>query len=403
MKQTFDVRGGPADGRAHLPLLRAALIQQGLDGIYIPHEDEYQNEYLPAANERLAWATGFTGSAGSALIFAERAVLFTDGRYTLQAADQVDRALIDIVDMPDPGPFGWLAGQDLAGQVIGYDPKLMSPNDLAKFKAAATRAGADLHAVSSNPVDMAWKDRPAQPAAKILPHDLTYAGQASADKRHAIAKVLGAAGADAAVITAPASIAWLFNIRGGDVACTPLPLGRAIIHADGTAAVYTDPAKVDDALRAHLGNAVTVHAFTALEEGLQSLSGQSVSLDPDTASAWFFTTLEAAGAHILQADDPCALPKACKNAAELKGTAAAHRRDGAVLVQFLHWLETQAQSGTVTEIDAVTRLERFRDATGKLKDLSFESISGAGPNGAIVHYRVSTATNRVLERGSLFS
>lgn len=402
MRQNFDARGGPSDGRAHLPLLRAELASAGLDGFYIPHEDEYQNEYLPAANERLAWATGFTGSAGAAFVFTDRAVLFVDGRYTLQGREQTPEELIDVAAMPEPGPFGWLAEQSLAGQRIGYDPRLMSPNDLDRLAKAATRAGAELVALDDNPIDRAWQGRPAQPQAPVVPHPLDFAGEAAEAKRARIGRALEAAGADVAVITAPASLAWLFNIRGGDVACSPLPLGRAILRADGTAELFLDEAKTDDALRRHLGNGVTLSPLSALDSGLAALKGQTIRLDPDTASAWFFNALEAAGATILRAQDPVLLPKAQKNAAEIAGTTRAHGRDGLAVTRFLHWLATEAQSGDVTEIDAAIRLEQFRDELGEIQDLSFETISGAGPNGALPHYRVSSASNRVLARGSLY-
>ncbi len=402
MRQTFDIKGGPQDGRAHLPLLRREMQALGLDGFYVPHEDEYQNEYLPDANERLAWVTGFTGSFGSAFVFLDRAVLFADGRYTLQAADQTDPALITVEGVPDPGPFGWLARQSLVGRTIGYDPRLMSPNDVAALSAAAENAGARLVAVTDNPVDRAWTDRPAQPRAKVVAHPVRYAGVAHADKLAQIAAQLAADGASAAVLTSPASIAWAFNIRGGDVSCTPLPLGRAILRADGSAELFLDEAKIDAALRRHLGNRVTLRPLSELECGLDALAGQTVSLDPDVASAWFFDRLAAAGATILRQRDPVAIPRACKNASELKGTIAAHQRDGVALTRFLHWLATEAQSGDVTEIDAALRLEAFREELGNLSDLSFPSISGAGPNGALPHYRVSTATNRKLARGSLY-
>ncbi len=402
MRQSFDIRGGPAIGRANLPKLRAELRRQGLDGVFVPHEDEYQNEYLPEANERLAWATGFTGSAGAALIFSDRAVVFVDGRYTLQAADQLADELFDTAPLPDPGPSGWLAAQRLDGAVIGYDPKLISPNELQSLQTGVEAAGATLRATETNPIDAAWTDRPAQPAAAVSIHDISFAGESAEHKRARIAETLQAAGVDAAVIPSPASIAWLFNIRGGDVACTPLPLGRAVLHADGAAALYLDEAKTSDALRAHLGNGVALRPLKALERDLGDLAGRAVSLDPATASAWFFETLRRAGATVHRAPDPCAVPKACKNEIEIAGAKRAHERDGAALTRFLHWLDTEAQSGEVTEIEAVEKLEAFREATGGLQDLSFETISGAGPNGAVVHYRVSTATNRPLERGSLF-
>ncbi|PKP82989.1 MAG: X-Pro aminopeptidase [Alphaproteobacteria bacterium HGW-Alphaproteobacteria-18] len=402
MRQTFDIKGGPQDGRAHLPLLRRELTAQGLDGLYVPHDDEYQNEYLPDANERLAWASGFTGSFGSAFVFADKAVLFADGRYTLQAADQTDPALFEVVGIPDPGAFGWLAQQSLTGKKVGYDPRLMSPNDVAALAAAAAKAGAELVAVSENPIDAAWTDRPSQPMAKVVPHSVKHAGLAHDDKLAAVGAQLARDGADAAVLTSPASLAWAFNIRGGDVSCTPLPLGRAILKADGSAELFIDEEKTDGALRRHLGNRVTLRPLSKLEEGLTGLSGKTVSLDPDVASAWFFDELQSAGAKILRQRDPVALPRACKNDAEIKGTTAAHARDGIALTKFLHWLDTEAQSGEVTEIEAVMKLEAFREDLGSMTDLSFPSISGAGPHGALPHYRVSTASDRKLARGSLF-
>ncbi|MAN47540.1 MAG: aminopeptidase P family protein [Alphaproteobacteria bacterium] len=402
MRQTFDIKGGPQDGRAHLPPVRDQLKAQGLDGLYVPHEDEYQNEYLPDANERLAWVSGFTGSFGSAFVFTDRAVIFADGRYTLQVADQTDPDLWEIQNVPEPGPFGWLRLQDMSGKKIGYDPKLMSPNDVAAMESAAKMAGAELIAVEQNPIDLAWEDRPEQPSAQVVPHDVKYAGVAHHEKRLQIGKDLKTEKLDAAIITSPASIAWAFNIRGGDVSCTPLPLGRAILFADGSAELYLDEVKVSDALRQHLGNSVTLRPLSELEAGLAGLKGKSVSVDPDVASAWFFDQLEQVGAKAVRQRDPVALPKACKNEAELAGTSAAHIRDGVALTRFLHWLDTEAQSGEVTEIDAAIKLEEFRESLGGLDDLSFPTISGAGPNGALPHYRVSTASNRKLERGSLY-
>ena len=402
MKQNFDVKGGPQVGRENLPKLRAELAKLSLDGFYVPHEDEFQNEYLPDANERLAWVSGFTGSFGSALILTDRAALFIDGRYTIQAADQTDHHLFERVAVPDPGPFGWLSQQSLSGQTIGYDPALMTPNDVDAFEAAARKAGASISAVEVNPIDAAWQDRPAQPMADVTPHQIEFSGQASNEKRAQIARELKDSGADAVVITSPASIAWLFNIRGGDVACSPLALARAIVRDDGSAALFLDPAKETSGLREHLGNEVSVEPMSALEPALQGLSGQTISLDPALASAWFFQKVKQAGATILRQQDPVMLPKSRKNATELAGTAAAHRRDGAAVTRFLHWLDTEAQTGTMTEIDAALKLLDFRTVDPAMKDMSFETISGAGPNGALPHYRVSSASNRPLERGSLY-
>ena len=402
MRQTFDIKGGPQDGRAHLPLLRKELVQLGLDGFYVPHDDEYQNEYLPDANERLAWVSGFAGSFGSAFVFADRAVIFADGRYTLQAADQTAPELWERQGIPDPGAFGWLAKQKLSGKTVGYDPRLMSPNDVTALKSAADAAGAKLVAVEENPIDKAWQGRPPQPTAEVVPHNVKYAGVAHDDKRAEIGKALEAAGVDAAVLTSPASLAWAFNIRGGDVSCTPLPLGRAILFRDGTADLFLDEVKVSPKLRKHLGNTVTVRPLSEVEQGLGELAGKTVSLDPDLASAWFFDKVEAAGGKIVRQRDPVALPRACKNEAEIRGTTAAHIRDGVALTKFLHWLATEAQSGKVTEIEAAIKLENFREAVDGLADLSFPSISGAVEHGALPHYRVSTASDRTLERGSLY-
>lgn len=385
-----------------LPLVRRELAEQGLDGFYVPHEDEYQNEYLPDANERLAFVSGFTGSFGAAFVFTSRAVIFADGRYTLQVADQTDPKLWEIQAVPDPGAFGWLARQNLKGVKIGYDPKLMSPNDVAALKSAGAEAGASILVTDDNPIDRAWKNRPTQPTAKAVAWPVKFAGCAHTDKLAELGEGLARDKADATVLTSPASIAWAFNMRGGDVTCTPLPLGRAIVNADGSAELFIDEVKVTPELRRHLGNKVVVRPLSQLEDGLRALSAKTVSLDPDVASAWFFDQLARAGAHILRQRDPVAVPRARKNAAEIKGTTAAHARDGVALTRFLHWLDTEAQSGTVTEIEATIKLEEFREALGNLDDLSFPSISGAGPNGALPHYRVSTASNRKLERGSLF-
>ncbi|MCA8891408.1 MAG: aminopeptidase P family protein [Hyphomonas sp.] len=402
MRQTFDIKGGPQDGRAHLPLLRKELGNMGLDGFYVPHDDEYQNEYLPDANERLAWVSGFTGSFGSAFVFTDKAVIFADGRYTIQAADQTDPELWERQAIPEPGAFGWLAKQKLSGKTVGYDPRLMSPNDVTLLQAAARKSGATLVSVDENPIDKAWADRPPQPMAEVAPYHVKYAGVAHDEKRAEIGKALEEDGIDAAVLTSPTSLAWAFNIRGGDVMCTPLPLGRAILHKDGTADLFLDEAKVSPKLRKHLGNTVTVRPLSEIDEGLGELAGKTVSLDPDLASAWFFDTVEAAGGKIVRQRDPVALPRACKNEAEIKGTTAAHIRDGVAVTRFLHWLDTEAQSGKVTEIEAAIRLENFRDENDSLKDLSFPSISGAVEHGALPHYRVSEASDRTLELGSLY-
>jgi Xaa-Pro aminopeptidase len=399
MFQTYDDHGGPALGRAHLPLLRAAMARLELDGFIVPHEDEYQNEYVPPAYDRLAWTTGFTGSAGAAIVLADEAAIFVDGRYTLQARDQVDGALFAQRDLVDGGPAAYLRERAKPGMRIGYDPKVISPETLERYRSAASSGGAILVPVSPNPIDAIWDDRPPIPAEPVVPHALDYAGEASAEKRKRLADALDA---DAAVITSPASLAWLFNIRGRDVKATPLPLGAAILYGDAHADLFLAPEKVSPELRDWLGNEVALKQPEDLDAALAALCEKQVRIDPQSASAWFFAELEKAGARIIRGVDPVVMPRATKNAAEVAGTRAAHARDGAALTRFLHWLATYAQDNRVTEIEACKKLEAFRAETGMLKDLSFDSISGAGDHGAIVHYRVTTRTDKPLDRDSLF-
>lgn len=397
MRQTFDETTDPSFGSRHLPPLRAAMAAQGLDGFLAPHEDEHQNEYLPAANDRLGWISGFTGSAGAAVILADKAALFVDGRYALQAPQQVDTALFEIHDLVDGGPSAWLKANVQSGQVIGYDARLHSPDSLAHLRLAVEQAGGVLRAVDDNPLDAAWgADRPAQPTAPVVAHPLDYAGEPSAEKRRRVAAAMNA---DAAVLTAPSSIAWLFNVRGGDVIRSPLPLAQAILRRDATATLFIDPAKVSEGLADWLGPEVTLASPDALEAALEALHGQVVAIDPAQSSAWYFDRLEAAGARVYRTPDPCALPRAAKNAVEIEGSRRAHRRDGAALSRFLHWVDTR--NAPVDEIDAVGTLEGFREATGALKDLSFDTIAGAGANGAVVHYRPTTRTRRAAEAGDL--
>ncbi|WP_409021069.1 M24B family metallopeptidase [Brevundimonas vesicularis] len=372
---------------------------QRLDGLLVPHEDEHQNEYLPDANERLAWVTGFTGSAGAGVVLSDKAAVFVDGRYTVQVKAQTDESLFQRV--PLAGLNDWLSSNVQAGQVIGYDPRLHSPDALIGLRAAVEKAGGTLKAVEANPIDLAWSDRPAQPQAPVVPHPEQYAGESAASKRAHIGKDIAAKGADAAVLTAPSSLAWLFNIRGGDVIRSPLPLGQAIVRADGSARIFLDPAKVTEELPAWLGNEVTLEAPGALPEALASLSGQKVVIDPSISSAWYFEALEGAGATIVRAMDPCAIPRACKNEVEIEGSRRAHIRDGAALTRFLHWVDTVAQKELPDERGVVEALERFREATGELKDLSFDTIAGVAANGALPHYKPVGTKIRRMEQGSL--
>lgn len=402
MIQNFEVQGGPDYGQRNLPKLRKALEKAGLDGFLVPHEDEYQNEYLPDCNERLMWVSGFTGSAGAAVVMTDTAAMFVDGRYTLQVGAQVDNDLFSYERLEGGGVAAWLKANTSKGQTIGYDPRLHSPAALDTFRKAVALSGAMLKPMDSNPIDAAWDDRPAAPTAKLTIQPLNFAGESHADKRTRIGEAIAEKNAEAALITSPASIAWLLNIRGGDVMCTPLPLSAVIVKANGQVDLFVKPEKLNDEVRTHLGNDVSIRTEEDIADGLAALKGQSVIADPSVSSAWYFETLKAAGANVIKAQDPVALPKACKNAAEIAGTTEAHKRDAVPLIKFLHWLDTDAQSGERDEIDAAGQLEHFRHETGQLKDLSFESISGAGSNGAIVHYRVSKATTKKLAKGSLF-
>lgn len=401
MRQTFDESTDPSFGPRHVPLIRAAMARQGLDGFLVPHEDEHQNEYLPAANDRLAWASGFTGSAGAGVIMIDRAAVFIDGRYTLQVREQVDQGVFEIRDLVEGGVPAYLETAG-AGAIIGYDARLHSPQALDALKAAAAKAGAQLKPVAVNPLDEAWgAERPAQPAAPIVPQPVDYAGEDSASKRGRVGASLAGLGADAAVITAPASIAWLFNVRGGDVIRSPLPLSQAIVNADGTARLFIDPAKVTEDLPAWLGNQVSLESPDALDAALAELAGKSVLVDPGQSSAWYFDTLTAAGARVVRGMDPCTMPRACKNQVEIEGTREAHRRDGAALTRFLHWLATEGQTNPPDEKEAVAKLEGFREDTGVLKDLSFDTIGAANGHGALPHYRPTERSNERAAMGSL--
>jgi Xaa-Pro aminopeptidase len=402
MFQTYDVRGGADQGRKAIPLIRAQIKGLALDGLFVPHEDEWQNEYLPACTERLAWATGFTGSAGAAIIMNDRAILFSDGRYSLQSAAQTAPELIERRDLVEAGPIVWLKTEAPAGAKIGYDPRLLAPDMLARLQEAALESNVTLIALEANPIDLAWTDRPGAPTAEIVPHLESFSGESSSSKRSKLGEKLTGDGIDAAILTSPAALAWLFNIRGRDVSRTPLTLGSAVLNKDGTATLFVKPEKVTPALRAFLGNEVAIASDEAFEAALTSMSSQRVLVDPGVSSAHVFGLLQAGEATIIRGPDPTIAPRATKNETEISGARRAHARDGVALVRFLHWFDQEAPKGSLTEIDACKALEAFRMETGALQDLSFDAISGSGPNGAIVHYRVTEETNRPLDQDNLF-
>ncbi|NKB49430.1 MAG: M24 family metallopeptidase [Alphaproteobacteria bacterium] len=387
-----------------LAALRAHLAAAGLDGFIVPHADEHQNEFLPPRAERLAWLTGFSGSAGMAVILADRAAIFVDGRYTLQVRNQVKADLYSFHHLIEAPATDWVAENLSEGARLGYDPWLHGVRGVDRLRQACDKAGAELVAVDPNPVDAVWTDQPAPPQTPVVPHELRFAGRASTEKRAELAQKLTEGDIAATVLTQPDSIAWLFNVRGNDVSHTPLPLSFAILNADATVDWFVDPAKTSQALIAHLGNGVACHDPDAFGPALDRLgdAGARVQACPDTAASWVFDRLTAAGADIRRAADPVTLPKAIKNAVELDGTRAAHRRDGAALTRFLAWLAATAAEGEITEIGAVEKLAEIRSDGDLFRELSFDTISGAGPNGAIVHYRVSPETDRPLRPDELY-
>ncbi|MBA4753315.1 MAG: aminopeptidase P family protein [Sphingobium sp.] len=385
-----------------LNALRDQLARDRLDGFVVPLTDEHMSEYVGAYAQRLAWLTGFQGSAGSAVVLPEQAAIFVDGRYTLQVREQVDGALWQYESVPQTSIADWLKAHAPAGGRIGYDPWLHTRAWVEQASAALADKGATLVAVDTNPIDLVWPDRPAPSDARLVVHDDRYAGQSAAEKRQAMADWLVGKTADAAVLSALDSIAWTFNIRGKDVDRTPVALAYAIVHADATADLYVAPEKMDEAVAKHLGNAVRVHDRAAFADALAGFAGKSVVADPERAVAAIFEALDSGGATILPLRDPAILPKAIKNPIEIAGHKSAQARDGAALSRFLHWVSVEAPKGGQTEMTAADRLEAFRKETGLLEDLSFDTISGAGPNGAVVHYRVEEKTNRPIETGTLY-
>jgi Xaa-Pro aminopeptidase len=387
-----------------LKALRAEMAKRGVDGFIVPRGDEHQGEYVAARSERLAWLTGFTGSAGLAVVLKRRAALFTDGRYTLQAADQVDTDLYDLRHVTLAPATDWIAETLPKGAKLGYDPWLLTPNQVPRFREACDRAGGALVPVDGNLIDAVWDDQPPAPAEPARVHPLKFAGTGSADKRRAVAAELKSQRQDAQVLSAPDSIAWLLNVRGSDVPRTPLVLSFAVIHKDASVDWFVDPAKVTPAVRRHLGKGVRVKTPDRLGDVLDKLAAKKarVRIDPMADPMWIAARMADRGAAVARGQDLCILPKARKNQTEVTGTRAAHLRDGAAVTRFLAWLETEAAKGKTTEIQASDRLYEFRRDSDLIRDLSFDTISGSGPNGAIVHYKATPASDRRLRKGDLY-
>lgn len=385
-----------------LKALREQLKAEKLDGFVVPLTDEHMSEYVGSYAQRLAWLTGFEGSAGSAVVLPEQAAIFVDGRYTLQVRQQVSPTEWSYQSVPETSTTQWLEEHAPEGARIGYDPWLHTSDWVKRAKEALLSRGAELVPVDRNPIDEIWKDRPEASKARLVVQSDEHAGKSAAEKRTEIGDWLVKHKADAAVLSALDSIAWAFNIRGQDVTHTPVALAYALVHGDGTADLFVASEKIGPDVRQHLGNGVRLHERSEFESAFRGLAGKTVVVDPERAVAAIFEALEKAGAKVLTLRDPTVLPKAIKNEAEISGHKAAQERDGAAISRFLHWIDEEAPKGNVDELKASDHLEAIRRESPELRDLSFDSISGAGPNGAIVHYRSSEKTNRKLEKGTLY-
>ncbi|MDT8856372.1 aminopeptidase P family protein [Paracoccaceae bacterium Fryx2] len=398
MFQSFEAASDPSQGPARLAALRDRLAVEGLAGFLVPRADAHQGEYVAPRDDRLQWLTGFTGSAGFAVVLPDVAGVFIDGRYRVQVKGQVDLAHFTPVPWPDVKPGDWIRAH-LAAGVIGFDPWLHTADEITRLGASLEETDITLRP-GPNIVDSVWPDQPAPPQGRGFAQPPAFTGVSSAEKRAALAETLRAAGQAAAVLTLPDSICWLLNIRGADVPRTPVLHGFAVLHDDARLTLFTDPAKIDDALRLHLGGQVSLRPPSAFVPALRTLQGP-VRVDRATAPLAVSLELEEAGIAVDWGDDPCRLPKARKTGAELAATREAHLRDGAAMVEFLCWLDAEAPKGGLTETDVVRALEGFRRATNALHDLSFDTICGAGPNGAVIHYRVTTQSNRAVRPGEV--
>jgi Xaa-Pro aminopeptidase len=402
--QTFDDTANPAASAPRVAALRAELTKRRLTGFVVPHADRHQSEYLPASEERLAWLTGFTGSAGAAIVLMDKAALFVDGRYTLQAREQADTSLFEIVHLVDTPPHQWIEQALKKGDTLGFDPWLHTIEGAERLAKACAGVGATLVPVEPNPIDELWKDRPAPPLGAVTLHDIRFAGEAAETKLSTIRPEIAKSKVDALVVSDPHAVAWAFNIRGADVSHTPLPLSFAIIPREGRPSLFIDSRKLSNDVRHRLEELADVRAPGDFANELSALSkaGKIIRLDQATASDALARIVRGAGAKVAKGPDPIALLKAVKNPVEIEGAREAHRRDGAAVVRFLAWFDREAPKGQLTEIGAVEALETFRRETNLLRDVSFSTIAGAGPDGAIVHYRVTRKTDRAISPGELF-
>ncbi|HEU0215658.1 MAG TPA: aminopeptidase P family protein [Stellaceae bacterium] len=402
--QSFDDSPPPAATALRVAKLRAELDRRGLAGLVVPRSDRQQNEYVPPSEQRLAWLTGFTGSAGAAIVLQDRAAIFVDGRYTAQVRTEVDSTIFAIEHLLDTPPTAWIEANLKPGGRLGYDPWLHTAEGADKLRAACAAVGAALVAAEPNPIDVIWHDRPPPPLGPVIPHDPRFAGEDTVAKLARVRSEIGKLHADALVVSDPHAVAWVFNIRGSDVAHTPLPLAFALIPKEGRPALYIDGRKLGNAVRDLVERETDVREPDAFVRDLAALGAahRRMRLDAATAADALSQLIAAAGGKVTRGSDPIAAMKAVKNAAEIAGAHAAQQRDGVAMGRFLAWFDAEAPSGRLTEIDAVAALESFRRESGALKDVAFPTIAGAGPNGAIVHYRVTRKTNRRILPGELF-
>ncbi|MGV1914608.1 aminopeptidase P family protein [uncultured Agrobacterium sp.] len=408
MFQSFDNKSAPQFGKARVDALRATFDTLGIDGFLIPRADEYQGEYVPECAERMAWLSGFTGSAGVVLVTRSEAIVFVDGRYTTQLVAQVDPSVFTGGDLVGAPPARWLADNASAGFRLGIDPWLHTSAELSRLEKALEEKGGSVVLLAANPLDPLWEGRPAEPLEPVTIQPDAFTGTPARDKIGAVAAEAKGRKADAVLVTDPSSIAWIFNIRGNDVPHTPHPLARAIIHADGKADLFLDERKMNGEVKNYLRDLGELQTPAEIKPMLRSLAekGATILVDADVVPVALTRIIKDTGGSVVEATDPVKLPRACKNEAELAGSAAAHIQDGAAMVEYLAWLDAQ-QPGTVTEIQAVKMLEQTRAKLGQamqnpLKDISFDTISGSGPNAAIIHYRVTTDTDRTLQNGEMF-
>ncbi len=402
MFQKFEDKSQGQLAGERIEKLRSQLTSHGVDGFIIPRSDQHQGEYVAPGSERLAWITGFTGSAGAAIVTQDNAVMFTDGRYTVQVRAQTDGALFQYCHLIEEPPSKWIEKNASPGQKFAYDPWLHTVNAVKGLRAACGKAGAELIAVSENPIDAVWADQPPAPSAPVYAHPTQFAGASVDEKSETLKSSLKDAAADAAVLTIPESIAWALNLRGSDVPHTPIALCFAILHQAKPMQLFMDPERLDDDARHQLDGVVDISSPDAFKSALSALSGKRVMIDPAWTADAIVTLLKSAGAEIVHGSDPCLLPKAKKNSVELEGARMAHIRDGAAISQFLRWVDETAPGGTVSEIDAATKLEALRLETGELKEISFDTISGAGEHAALPHYRVTTDSNALIGENSFY-